>query len=81
MRAEARTDDLDPGLVVMAPIPLNARVARWGADRARVVHSGMGARSRLRLTHDGRQFIVAYRRFRDPLGKVVDARFKRIFGE
>ena len=45
MRAEARTDDLDPGLVVMAPIPLNARVARWGADRARVVHSGMGARA------------------------------------
>jgi len=44
-------------------------------------HSGTGARSRLRLTHDGRQFIAAYRRFRDPLDKAVDARFKRIFGE
>src|SRR6476469_5310049 len=42
-------------------------------------HAGKGARSRLRLTNDGRQFIAAYRRFRAPLGKAVEARFKRIF--
>jgi 4-hydroxy-3-methylbut-2-enyl diphosphate reductase len=45
MRAEARGEAPDPGLVVVAPIPLNARAARWGADPARVVHSGMGARA------------------------------------
>jgi molybdate transport system regulatory protein len=44
-------------------------------------HSGTGPRSRLRLTNDGRQFIAAYRRFRTPLGKVVEARFKRVFSE
>jgi hypothetical protein len=45
MRAEARGEPADPGLVVVAPIPLNARAARRGADRARVVHSGMGPRA------------------------------------
>ena len=44
-------------------------------------HSGTGPRTRLRLTDDGRRFIAAYRRFRAPLGKAVDARFKRIFSE
>ena len=44
-------------------------------------HSGTGPRSRLRLTDDGRQFIAAYRRFRAPLGKVVEARFRHIFSE
>jgi molybdate transport system regulatory protein len=44
-------------------------------------HSGTGPRSRFRLTNNGRQFIAAYRRFRAPLGKVIDARFKRIFGK
>src|SRR5262245_2311426 len=42
-------------------------------------HSGTGPRSRLRLTDDGRRFIAEYRRFRAPLGKAVEARFKRIF--
>jgi 4-hydroxy-3-methylbut-2-enyl diphosphate reductase len=45
MRAEAMGEPADPGLVVVAPLPLNARAARWGADPARVVHSGMGARA------------------------------------
>ena len=44
-------------------------------------HSGTGPRSRLRLTDDGRAFIAAYRRFRAPLGKVVEARFRHIFSE
>jgi molybdate transport system regulatory protein len=42
-------------------------------------HTGTGTRSRLRLTNDGRQFIAAYRRFRGPLSKAVEARFKRVF--
>src|SRR3954466_2033493 len=45
MRAEAMGEPADPGLVVVAPLPLNARAARWGADPAKVVHSGMGARA------------------------------------
>ena len=44
-------------------------------------HSATGPRSRLRLTDSGRRFIAAYRRFRAPLGKVVEARFKRVFSE
>ena len=44
-------------------------------------HSGTGPRTRLRLTDQGRQFIAAYRQFRAPLGKIVEGRFKRIFGE
>jgi molybdate transport system regulatory protein len=42
-------------------------------------HSGSGPRTRLRLSRDGRRFIDAYRRFRAPLAKAVDARFQRIF--
>jgi molybdate transport repressor ModE-like protein len=44
-------------------------------------HSATGPRSRLRLTNEGRQFITAYRRFRAPLAKMVETRFKRIFNE
>lgn len=44
-------------------------------------HSGTGPRTRLRLTNEGRQFIAAYRRFRAPLVKAVEARFKRVFSE
>ena len=42
-------------------------------------HSGTGLRSTLRLSESGRRFIDAYRRFRDPLSKVVEARFRRVF--
>jgi molybdate transport repressor ModE-like protein len=42
-------------------------------------HSGSGPRTRLRLSHDGRRFIEAYRRFRAPLVSAVEARFDRIF--
>jgi molybdate transport repressor ModE-like protein len=42
-------------------------------------HSGTGPRTKLRLTAKGRQFIDAYRRFREPLNEVVEARFARIF--
>src|SRR5262245_24661460 len=44
-------------------------------------HSGTGSRTRLRLTKDGRRFIEAYHRFRTPLVKVVEARFRRAFRE
>ena len=44
-------------------------------------HSGTGSRTRLRLTTDGRRFIAAYRRFRAPLAKAVEARFLRVFPE
>jgi molybdate transport repressor ModE-like protein len=44
-------------------------------------HSGTGSRTRLRLTKDGRRFIAAYRRFRAPLAKAVEARFLRVFPE
>jgi 4-hydroxy-3-methylbut-2-enyl diphosphate reductase len=37
-----RTDD--SGLVVLAPIPLDARAARAGSAEAHVVHSGIGSR-------------------------------------
>jgi 4-hydroxy-3-methylbut-2-enyl diphosphate reductase len=36
--------DDDHGLVVLAPIPLDARAARAGAAQAHVVHSGIGSR-------------------------------------
>ena len=42
-------------------------------------HRGTGSRTRLRLTKDGRRFIEAYRRFRAPLVKAVEARFLRVF--
>ena len=46
MRAECAYGRLDPGLVVMAPIPLNARVARWRRGSRRAwCSSGMGARA------------------------------------
>jgi 4-hydroxy-3-methylbut-2-en-1-yl diphosphate reductase len=41
----AQAEAVDPGLVVVAPIPISSRAARRGADPARVVHSGMGARA------------------------------------
>src|SRR5262245_32724780 len=44
-------------------------------------HSGIGPRTRLRLTEDGRRFIEAYRRFRAPLINAVEARFRRVFPE
>src|SRR5919107_4154398 len=43
-------------------------------------HSGSGPRTRLRLTPEGRRFTEAYRRFRDPLDRLVLARFRRVFG-
>jgi len=42
-------------------------------------HSGIGSRSKLRLTTEGRRFIHAYRRFRQPLSAAVEARFRRMF--
>lgn len=42
-------------------------------------HSGTGPRTNLRLTANGRRFLHAYRRFRTPLGDLVDKRFRRIF--
>ncbi|HVZ23795.1 MAG TPA: LysR family transcriptional regulator [Vicinamibacterales bacterium] len=42
-------------------------------------HSGTGPRTNLRLTDDGRRFIDAYRRFREPLGDLVEQRFRRVF--
>jgi molybdate transport system regulatory protein len=42
-------------------------------------HSGTGARSSLQLTPQGRRFIEAYRRFRAPLGEIVEQRFRRVF--
>lgn len=42
-------------------------------------HSGTGPRTSLRLTAEGRRFIQAYRRFRAPLGEVVEQRFRRVF--
>ena len=42
-------------------------------------HSGTGPRTRLRLTADGRRFIEAYRQFREPLTRVVEARFRECF--
>ena len=44
-------------------------------------HNDTGPRTRLRLTQDGRRFLKAYRRFRAPLTKAVEARFQRIFPE
>jgi molybdate transport repressor ModE-like protein len=42
-------------------------------------HSGTGANTNLRLTADGRRFIDAYRRFREPLRALVEQRFRRMF--
>jgi molybdate transport system regulatory protein len=42
-------------------------------------HSGAGARSTLRLTDEGRRFVEAYRRFRQPLNGLVEKRFRSIF--
>ena len=42
-------------------------------------HSGTGPRTNLRLTDNGRRFIDAYRRFREPLDGVIEARFHRVF--
>lgn len=42
-------------------------------------HSGSGPRTNLRLTQDGRRFLEAYRRFRAPLGELVEKRFRRVF--
>jgi molybdate transport system regulatory protein len=42
-------------------------------------HSGTGARSNLQLTPEGRRFIDAYRKFRAPLGDMVQQRFRRVF--
>ena len=42
-------------------------------------HSGSGPRTSLRLTANGRRFVEAYRRFRAPLGDLVEKRFRRVF--
>ena len=42
-------------------------------------HTGTGPRTNLRLTDDGRRFIDAYRRFREPLAEQVERRFRRVF--
>ena len=42
-------------------------------------HTGTGPRTNLRLTDKGRKFIDAYRRFRKPLNKAIEARFQRVF--
>lgn len=42
-------------------------------------HSGTGPRTNLRLTDQGRRFIDAYRRFREPLSALVERRFERVF--
>lgn len=42
-------------------------------------HTGIGSRTNLRLTDNGREFIDAYRRFRKPLNGLIDARFRRVF--
>jgi 4-hydroxy-3-methylbut-2-enyl diphosphate reductase len=43
------------GLVVLAPIPLDARAARAGAAQARVVHSGIGGRFSRRAAERARR--------------------------
>jgi molybdate transport system regulatory protein len=42
-------------------------------------HSGTGPRTNLRLTAKGRRFLQAYRRFRAPLGGLIEKRFRRVF--
>jgi molybdate transport system regulatory protein len=42
-------------------------------------HSGTGPRTNLRLTREGRRFIAAYRRFREPLDELVEKAFRRTF--
>ena len=42
-------------------------------------HTGTGPRTNLRLTDTGRRFIAAYRRFREPLNALIEARFHRVF--
>jgi len=42
-------------------------------------HTGTGPRTNLRLTDNGRRFIDAYRRFREPLNGLIEARFHRVF--
>ena len=42
-------------------------------------HTGIGPRTNLRLTDNGRRFIAAYRRFRKTLNRMIEARFHRVF--
>jgi 4-hydroxy-3-methylbut-2-en-1-yl diphosphate reductase len=51
--AVGETDD--QGLVVLAPIPFDARAARAGASQARVVHSGIGSRLSRRAAERARR--------------------------
>ncbi len=44
-------------------------------------HSGDGPRTNLRLSAEGRRFLEAYRRFRAPLGALVEKRFRLVFGD
>jgi molybdate transport system regulatory protein len=42
-------------------------------------HTGTGPRTNLRLTDNGRRFVDAYRRFREPLNGLIESRFHRVF--
>ena len=42
-------------------------------------HSGTGPRTSLRLTENGRRFVAAFRQFRAPLTRAVEARFRKVF--